>query len=198
MQVAPTYRVAAKSPTRRIKKKRVRSKSAAKAVASIATPASKKSRPASRRVIASVPAKPVEQSVPATPVEPPVQGSATVEKPALKMALPASPSVPVFAPAIPVEQPAPTTPVEQPAQSRPPEAAEEADPAPMLLAVVDAREVNEIDLAAGTGGAIAPVASAVVEQRKDHEPSNMSSIAQIFAMLGGALAAASILRAVWA
>jgi hypothetical protein len=198
MQVAPTRRIAVASPSRRIKKKRARNKSAAKAVASIAAPASKKSRSASRRVIASVRTKPVEQPVPSTPVEQPVEGAVTAEKPAFKMALPASGSVPVSVPAMPVEQPAPTMPVEQPSQPRSFESAEETDPAPMLLAVVDAKEVNEIDLAAGTVQAVAPVASAVVEQRKDHEPSNMRSIAQIFAILGGALAAASILRAVWA
>ena len=190
-QVAPTYRVAVKSPTRRIKKKRVRNKRAGNAVASI-RPASKKSLRVSRRVIASVPAKPVEQPDPATPIERSVPPVAIVDQPALKMALPASGSIPVTVPAIPVEQPAPTTPVEQPAQPRPPEAAEDTDPAQMLLAVVDARELNEIDLAAG------PVASAVVKRRKDHDPSTMTSIAQLLAMLGGALAVASILRAVWA
>ena len=131
----------------------------------------------------------------------PAKAVAAIAKPAVEAPLPASRSVAVSAAPKPAEKLALDK--VEPARLEPAkevEPAKEFVPAARLVAVVDAHEVNEIDLAAGPARSVVPVASAglAVAESKDSEtaPSAVASIAQVLAMLGGALAAASIFRVV--
>ena len=126
----------------------------------------------------------------------PAKAVAAIAKPAVEAPLPASRSVAVSAAPKPAEKLA----LDKLEPAKEVEPAKEFVPAARLVAVVDAHEVNEIDLAAGPARSVVPVASAglAVAESKDSEtaPSAVASIAQVLAMLGGALAAASIFRVV--
>ena len=187
---APTQRVAEKSATRRAKKQRARHKRATKAVAAVAKPA---------KVVAI--AKPAK----AAAIAKPARAVAAIAKPAKPVAV-AEPAVETPAPAVKASVPfvpasrsiavsVPSRPIDQPAQSDTRETGKEIGAAAKLVAVVDAGEVNEIDLAARSVETFVPmIASALVEESRDREntPSATSYLANVLAIFGGALAAGVI------
>jgi hypothetical protein len=70
------------------------------------------------------------------------------------------------------------------------------EPAAKLVAVVDANEVNEIDLAAAPARTVVPVFAAAVEESKERAsaPPVNASVGQVLAIVLGAVAAACVFR----
>jgi hypothetical protein len=78
---------------------------------------------------------------------------------------------------------------------REPDKEEPKEPAVKLVAVVDANEVNEIDLTASPARGVVPAAAAVVEEiRSRASPTANASVGQVLAIVLGAVAAACVFR----